>query len=81
MNGIPLYVDQQKPHAQLHKIRNQPHMIGMIVCGQYIDDLRNLDPVPLDGLIKRGQRPRIVGIDEQEALVTRDQKGVCVAVS
>ena len=44
------------------KIRDQSHMIGMIVRSQYIDDIWNLDPVLFDCLIKRRQRPRVVGI-------------------
>ena len=76
MNCIHLRIDQQMLHALTDKRPDEPHMIRVIVRCQNVVYILDFQRVFLQRFVKRRQRPRIVGIDQQAV----EEIGICVSV-
>lgn len=59
---------------------DKPDVVGVVMRRQNMGDLAHPDALFLDGPVKRGQRSRKIGVDQQPAARSLHKKGVGIAV-
>ena len=80
MNVIDLRLHKYQTCSLLHQTAYQTAVIRMEMSAQHIGDIRHLNPLSLNGFIKRRQHSGIAGIDKEVGRGSFKKEGVGWAV-